>query len=503
MEMQSVLRCEQCNKPFDKQSTLKRHGYYCRSRRVVNATRTRSCISCARGKARCDNRRPECSRCSTKGIHCQYPANAPKGRGPRTQHNDDAPIEQQEIAPSTIADSARAEHHQDASNDADIILDNGPLTFNPESANTGGEYLDWNDLDMAFTDFLNPQTNEEAFQYPSSWSPSSAHQSTPWIDQTAQIRQAISSPNLSIPKTPISNFRSLISRPKMGTGAQRIANLILHTLKSYPLMMLRHKTLPPFIHPHLVSSEVENDNMEPLNNCFSLVHMISSGIRGSRKLFWKNVGSECEHFFAEQLKFNKWELLAAMQALSIYLLIRLDEGETDHNNYDSLLMATVTVIARQLTICEIACNTQSAPCDYSLKNSWKDWIFEESRRRLCVVYKIVNMLVYFEPAAMCDMKTELVIAPLPAKKQLWEADNESVWKAESEREPGARTEFGLAANGELVTLDEGAIYCGDAAFLNKPLDGKSLSRRTENWGEWSSGMDGFGGLVMLAASFVG
>lgn len=32
-----------------------------------------------------------------------------------------------------------------------------------------------------------------------------------------------------------------------------------------------------------------------------------------------------------------------MQALSIYVLIRLDEGETDHNNYDFLLMATVTV----------------------------------------------------------------------------------------------------------------------------------------------------------------
>jgi hypothetical protein len=32
-----------------------------------------------------------------------------------------------------------------------------------------------------------------------------------------------------------------------------------------------------------------------------------------------------------------------MQALSIYILIRLDEGETDHNNFDSLLLATVIV----------------------------------------------------------------------------------------------------------------------------------------------------------------
>ena len=46
--------------------------------------------------------------------------------------------------------------------------------------------------------------------------------------------------------------------------------------------------------------------MEPLNNCISLVHMISGGVRGSRKLFWKVVRLE-----------YKLELLAAIQALSI------------------------------------------------------------------------------------------------------------------------------------------------------------------------------------------
>jgi hypothetical protein len=69
------------------------------------------------------------------------------------------------------------------------------------------------------------------------------------------------------------------------------------------------------------------------------------------------------------------------------------------------------------------------------------------------------MLAYFEPAAMCDLPTDLILAPLPAKKQLWEAGDEFVWKAESERDPGAQIDFGLAANGELVKLDEGQLYC--------------------------------------------
>lgn len=32
-----------------------------------------------------------------------------------------------------------------------------------------------------------------------------------------------------------------------------------------------------------------------------------------------------------------------MQSVTIYILFRLDEGETEHNDFDSLLLATVTV----------------------------------------------------------------------------------------------------------------------------------------------------------------
>jgi hypothetical protein len=112
------------------------------------------------------------------------------------------------------------------------------------------------------------------------------------------------------------------------------------------------------------------------------------------------------------------------------------------------------------------------------------------------------MLVYFEPAALCDLPTTLILAPLPAKKQLWEAGDEFVWKAESEREPGAQTAFGLAANGELVKLDEGQLHCSDTMLLYKSLDARTPSVSAANWEEWCSGMDGFGGLVMLAASLI-
>ncbi|KAJ5833633.1 hypothetical protein N7474_001944 [Penicillium riverlandense] len=232
--------------------------------------------------------------------------------------------------------------------------------------------------------------------------------------------------------------------------------------------------------------------MEPLSNCISLVHMISSGTRGSRKLFWRNVRMECERLCSECGRFTNWDLLASMQAVSIYILFRLDEGETEQNDFDSLLLATVTILAQQLIRKDIASN-------YSLERSWKDWLYEESRRRLGVIYRIVNMLVYFDAAKMCNLPSDLVLAPLPAKKELWEAGDEQAWNLECEKDPGAIFDFGLAKSGGLVRLGDGVQ---DAVLVHTAITSESPARTSVGWEEWCSGMDGFGGLVMLAASLV-
>ena len=56
---------------------------------------------------------------------------------------------------------------------------------------------------------------------------------------------------------------------------------------------------------------------------------------------------ECERLCADHQRLNKWELFAAMQALSIYILIRLNVGETEHNDFDGLLVTAVIVAATQ------------------------------------------------------------------------------------------------------------------------------------------------------------
>lgn len=41
--------------------------------------------------------------------------------------------------------------------------------------------------------------------------------------------------------------------------------------------------------------------------------------------------------------YDKTELIATSQALVVYMLVRLAEGETEHNNSDALLLNTINV----------------------------------------------------------------------------------------------------------------------------------------------------------------
>lgn len=214
-----------------------------------------------------------------------------------------------------MADSPSVKSHHEASNDGEKFLDSALVISDPEFANLGEGYLGWDGADINFADFLDSQMSDQSVQYalsgsshvlrhstpstvqyPSLGSSDSIRSSTPLSDQ---IQEAVSPPNISIPPVPTNTVRSLIQRPRMKTGEQRTANIILHILKSYPLMMLLHNTLPPFIHPRSISPNAEHNDMEPLTNCISLLHMISSGVQGNRKLFWKNVRLECERLYEE------------------------------------------------------------------------------------------------------------------------------------------------------------------------------------------------------------
>ena len=113
------------------------------------------------------------------------------------------------------------------------------------------------------------------------------------------------------------------------------------------------------------------------------------------------------------------------------------------------------------------------------------------KQRLATFFQILGMVIDFEPSALCRPSREIALAPLPAKKQLWEAGNEQAWREETKREGKFYESLALAANGELIKLGNGQPHWNASIH---PANGSS--KITANWAEWCSGTDGFGGLIM-------
>jgi hypothetical protein len=269
---------------------LKRHQYYCRSKKTGTASRTRSCILCAKGKVRCDSKQPECSRCKSKGFECRYPNKSLNNKG---QGNKNVATKDRRTTDSLVVDSPIVKNHQEASNEDTTVTNTmvaiPDLDFDLASLDT--ESFDWNDTAFDFTGFTSPKTNNETFSLDPSLS----------VDQLSLAQMQQSQPYVtSIPPSPTFNVHWMVKRPNIEKSSSRTANLIFHTLKSYPLMMLHRNTLPPFIHQDSISfRKIGNSSMDPIKNCIDLVNMIGDGVQGNRKLFWKNVGMECERICEE------------------------------------------------------------------------------------------------------------------------------------------------------------------------------------------------------------
>lgn len=286
-------------------STLKRHGYYCRSRKAGSTIRLQSCISCAKGKARCNKEQP-CSRCRSKAIECHYPPKPLRRTAAGSLYVSEVQTLRQGTAPLLSTSHSSSDYDHDINGNSNVLLD--PALEIPRPALTGlanGVF----DPSIEFADFSSLSSNVEGAWYDSFDSSNLARPSPSPNDATQRIQQAANrSIDLIFHSPSTYNIRSFNHRAQSSTFTQRTSNLILHTLKSYPIVILRDQTLPPFIHPHLVSKEVENNDMEPLSNCVNLIHMLSSGFSGSRKLSWKNVRMDCESLYTNVRlpSFSSW-----------------------------------------------------------------------------------------------------------------------------------------------------------------------------------------------------
>ncbi|MCJ1331273.1 hypothetical protein MMC10_007961 [Thelotrema lepadinum] len=249
-------------------------------------------------------------------------------------------------------------------------------------------------------------------------------------------------------------------------------------------MMLPGDSPPPFIHPQL-GTETARDGRtiyqslpRPLASCAAIMQMCSVKNEGNVLFIWRAIRMEQERFSLEYIDYDDVDLVAALQAISIYILLRLSETNEEATNFDVPLthtMLNVALLADQRIFRYGTLSDGRIP-------PWKDWILAESLRRSIILLFLVNL--FFDilsslPYDDCDAGSWLLDMALPSVRNLWKASSSVEW----ERKYIARSND-LSAGKELK-------YCD---LLN------SRARAGGALDSWLSQLDDFGTLVMAAAS---
>ena len=340
---------------------MKRHWYYCRDKRGSSRrARMRSCEACIKAKTRCNNAQPSCARCTTRHHPCAYTKQSYTGR------------------PKACDDTSLHQTYYQGDVETAGVPDALPPA-RPPNGNT--------DSIEAATDLSESIAADSGLALPN-WGASRRDVSSidkwgPFVPMLPQLQHQEGRID-TIPRMPTFHLRSFAQSKSMIGRTSPSARLMSHMLTSLPKTMYSAGSLPPFIHPYSLGSNPHKpvDGFESLTTCVMLMQMISSGTTGSRKLFWKIVRVECERLQVEvpfpsygtgycapltdyQIPtFDKWNLLSSMQALTVYILVRLQEGETVDNNHDVLLLSTFKV---RLTTTTLR-NSNSLVADYSLRS---------------------------------------------------------------------------------------------------------------------------------------
>ncbi|KAF2669837.1 hypothetical protein BT63DRAFT_423815 [Microthyrium microscopicum] len=438
--------CKLCSKEFDNKKSQIRHSSYCRKKAGgPPRARRRSCLACVKAKTHCGAVISPCPRCLQRSINCVYEHN---GQQVISEQSGSLLLDWAELSGSGILTE-------------DIVL---PTPFSPTSALAASKPWDLS------TSFVLPSTS-------SNWLDDNSGFGTWNLEITKPFNQQL------VPRAVKAFWPKGIKWRQLSL----VRKYVLSSLKSYSNILLSDYKMPPFIHPICMRREkVLPDISQPgiLARCAGIMAIWSTRSKDNQHYIWKIIRMEQERLSAESNTFKDWTAVAALQAILMYILLRVSAEDDEDADFDIPLIQTMTQLAQVVKGITVKyCDPKSEETP-----TWENWVLVESLRRTISALFIIYFLFEMAPGTSnCpsglgdsgfDSAKHWSEMLLPSSKGLWQAQTRAQW----EQEYRASNNDQRSTFGELLTHDD--VQSQSAGLLDR----------------WMGQVDEFGTLVIAAAS---
>jgi hypothetical protein len=400
------------------ESTKKRHEYYCRSKLTSDApARKAACETCVKAKARCDRSVPQCYRCQQRNIVCTYTNKAEISSNSSSQRQTDIAL---------LERSSSSQHlHDFASGSTEILT-----PFGAASA-----YLRDTNRDLRRRQQPLPRT-----------------------------RNSLLTP-LSI-ATVMKPSNAFAHRFEGQPGRDLVALFLSSLLKEY-----RDGMLPPFVH----WSQRPSETQQPINSlgtCRLLVCRFFSALPAERMNIWPQIQQEAERIWFNHNEFDNWELLGSIQSMLIYTLLRATQARTHPPiaGFDLPFLICFNHVSQAMSKIAGTQEQMQAPGSTTVSSpDFHTWVLYEARKRIVVMFRLLNMVVDISDAVSCFPLPGFVIIPLPESEAQWCTTDPNEWSSLFSASCNVPSVFGMSTQGQLVKLQK---------------DGVGISRSQVDWSDW-------------------
>ncbi|KAK9342922.1 hypothetical protein V1522DRAFT_372421 [Lipomyces starkeyi] len=263
----------------------------------------------------------------------------------------------------------------------------------------------------------------------------------------------------------------LTQQPTIPPLARHSMEFILRVLRTWPGMMANDFQPPPIIHTSQMS---KNPLSLPLANCFTVAKMWDGQLSGAEELVSRTAMNEMIRLFVEYQSYDEFNLVAALQAAVIYMIILIFPKR--ENVYVMNLDVSIINNIQQMVYAVAQTGLVMQEERDHVRPSWESWVHFTSKRRTLLALYLLHWsygLLNSIPSFDCH---ELVFMPAPAAKSLWQISRKEEWEPLYDR---------------WLIRWEGGAYIQQEFWEIEP--GLMINSRTQKWLEEA---DEFGLMLM-------
>jgi len=420
-----------------------------------------SCANCVKAKRRCNLGQPRCHRCTEKDIPCVYEVD---------------PTANVQVITSSAARSAEKEPTVETSSS----LWPSATTLQGFTAASNG--------DSAFAMDLTPISNfDTSIDWFGNIMTSPSLDVDEFVDCSSLAKQIEEDTTVMTGEIYMPRVHYVVSRIKTWTA------------------MFTQRSTTPFIHRSLFSG-VEGSADMTLDALSACALYAAKNKENSRAVF-EYVRRKARRLTTERGE-RKWkepgELLASLQSLLLYQIIRLFDGDI-RLRAEAEIDATVQVrwtvellkYFRPLKSLDMATD-QLMPYGGELglteTPNWRNWVFDESVRRTILTSYMIQGVYSFLKDGWDPVCGKVEKLSLTAQKELWDAPSEFHWDGVWTKKPSYEIrisqwendaaditvddvdELGLIMKATLKDLDLTAQWVGKENLVRYCLDWESMNK---------------------------